>query len=149
MSHLELYFLSLHCFHFLALNFEKIALLLANQNCEIFFSCILLIQYIINCSILLPRPFCKILSHFLKIISMLKCFKIDMHVSNDKLLLVGMQLPEKYLRSKRRNSSYIFQVVASLPTKDSYYWHYLHWHRQFKMYQMTCVCACAHAPLWH
>ena len=69
----------------------------------------------------------------------------------NKLSLVGMQLPEKYkenfdvssegpssgvtkgLRSKRRNSPYIFQVVASLPTKAcSYYWHYLHWHKQFK-----------------
>ena len=54
----------------------------------------------------------------------------------NKLSLVGMQIPEKYkenfdvssegpssgvtnsgLRSKRRNSPYIFQVVASLPTK--------------------------------
>jgi hypothetical protein len=50
----------------------------------------------------------------------------------NKLSLVGMQLPEKYkqnfdvsseglqtkgLRSKRRNSPYIFQVVAFLPTK--------------------------------
>ena len=57
--------------------------------------------------------------------------------SVNKLSLVGMQLPEKFkenfdvssevpssgvtgtkgLRSKRRNSSYIFQVVTSLPTK--------------------------------
>ena len=38
----------------------------------------------------------------------------------------------KGLRSKRRNSFY-FQVVASLPTKAcSFYWHYLHWQRQFK-----------------
>jgi hypothetical protein len=58
----------------------------------------------------------------------------------NKLLFVGMQLPEKYkenfdvssevtpdqmkgLRSKRRNSPYIFQVVAYLRTKAcSYYW---------------------------
>ena len=48
-----------------------------------------------------------------------------------KLSLVGMQLPEKYkenfdvsqegLRSKRRNSPYIFQVFASLPTKACSY----------------------------
>ena len=49
----------------------------------------------------------------------------------DKLSLVGMQLPGKYqenfdvrtvptkgLHSKRRNSTYIFQVVAS-PTNES------------------------------
>jgi hypothetical protein len=76
-----------------------------------------------------------------------------------KLSLVGMQLPAKYkenfdvssegpssgysrhallqtkgLRSKRRNSPHIFQVVASLPTKAcSFDWHYLHWQRQFKI----------------
>ena len=70
-----------------------------------------------------------------------------------KLSLVGMQLPEKYkenfdisseapssgvttkgLRSKRQNSPYIFQVVASLPTKAcSLDWHYLHWQRHFKI----------------
>jgi hypothetical protein len=32
----------------------------------------------------------------------------------------------KGLRLKRRNSPYIFLVVASLPTKACYYWHYLH-----------------------
>jgi hypothetical protein len=58
----------------------------------------------------------------------------------NKLLFVGMQLPEKYkenfdvssedpssglelLHSKHRNSLYIFQVVAYLRTKAcSYYW---------------------------
>jgi hypothetical protein len=39
------------------------------------------------------------------------------------------QLQMKGLRSKHRNSPYIFQVVASLPTKAcSYYCHYIHWH---------------------
>jgi hypothetical protein len=58
----------------------------------------------------------------------------------NKLSLVGMQLPVKYkenfdvssegpssgvLRWKPRKSTYIFQEVASLPTKAcSYYWHY-------------------------
>ena len=59
----------------------------------------------------------------------------------NKLSLAGMELPEKCkenfdvsspssglqtkgLRSKRRNSPYIFQVVASLPTKAcSFDWH--------------------------
>jgi hypothetical protein len=40
---------------------------------------------------------------------------------------------KKALRSKRRISPYIVQVVASLATKACYYWHYLHWHRQFKI----------------
>jgi hypothetical protein len=45
-----------------------------------------------------------------------------------------MELQTKGLRSKRRNSPYIFQVVASLPTKAcSFDWHYLHWQRQFKI----------------
>ena len=35
------------------------------------------------------------------------------------------QIQTKVLRPKRRNSPYIFQVVASLPTKAcSYYWHW-------------------------
>jgi hypothetical protein len=58
---------------------------------------------------------------------------------NNKLSLVGMQLPEKYKENFERrpfvwsNSPHIFQVVASLPTKAYYYcWYYLHWHRQFK-----------------
>jgi hypothetical protein len=68
-----------------------------------------------------------------------------------KLSLVGMQLPEKYKENldvssealrlelrrralKRQNSPYIFQVVASLPTKAcSLDWHYLHWQRHFKI----------------
>ena len=36
--------------------------------------------------------------------------------------------PKKGLRSKRRISPGIFQVVVSLPTKAcSFDWHYLHW----------------------
>jgi hypothetical protein len=46
----------------------------------------------------------------------------------------------KGLRSKRRNSPYIFQVAACLPTKAcSYYWHYIHWGRQFKIIVFTIL----------
>jgi hypothetical protein len=40
--------------------------------------------------------------------------------------------------SKRRNSPHIFQVVA--PTKACpYYWHYLHWQRQFKIFRQLDI----------
>ena len=52
------------------------------------------------------------------------CASVGSANNMNKLSLVGMQLPEnirristKGLRSKRRNSPYIFQIVASLPTK--------------------------------
>ena len=46
----------------------------------------------------------------------------------------GSVTPDEGTNSKRRNSPYIFQGVASLPTKAcSCYWQYLHWHRQFKI----------------
>jgi hypothetical protein len=49
----------------------------------------------------------------------------------------------KGLRSEHQNSPY-FPVVASLPTKAcSYYWHYLHWHRQLKLASL-----CRRLPLW-
>ena len=33
-----------------------------------------------------------------------------------------------------------FFIVASLPTKTClYYWHYLHWHRQFKITPTVCI----------
>jgi hypothetical protein len=71
--------------------------------------------------------------------------------------MIGMQLPEKYKENFDVSSegptsgvwpvtpdqgplletskfSLYFQVVASLATKAcSYYCHYLHWHRQFKI----------------
>jgi hypothetical protein len=72
----------------------------------------------------------EFLTHFGERISQ----QVIAHCIN-KLSLVEMQLDLKYISgiwSKRRNSTYIFQVVASLPTKVcSYYWHHLHWHRQF------------------
>jgi hypothetical protein len=57
------------------------------------------------------------------------CLELSLPVyigsANQMNKLSLMLLPEKYkekgLRSKRRNSPYIFQVVASLPTKACSY----------------------------
>jgi hypothetical protein len=57
-----------------------------------------------------------------------------MYNINYKLSLVGMQLLEKYKENfDVLTSPHIFQVVASVPTKACWYWHYLQCHRQFKM----------------